>query len=167
MKKSLLLCGLLILLAIPAAAQPLGKMNITLMSCTELVCEHQKDFFLVNEGAYIDYNSSEKGISYSATLTYPEGERVQIAFPNRITSNVTGNYTVEITAWKEGFEEARTSKVVQFVNELPGEQVQNPPTVDWARILLFVLAAALTVFVAWGILRRRRSVPEKAEKKKR
>lgn len=167
MKKSLLLAGMLILLIVSAAAaQSPGKIDITIMSCTELVCDNQKDVFLVNEGAYIDYNSSVKEITYAATITFPDGTKYQTQFPNRITSNVTGNYTVEIIAWKEGYEEARASKVVQFVNELP--QQENPPVLDWTRFLLFALAAGLTVFVVWGIYRRRkrsRTVSEKKEEK--
>ena len=165
MKKSLILCGLLMLLAVSVAAQSLGRMDITIMSCTELTCINQKDVFFVDEQAYIDYNSSVKEITYAATITFPDGTKYQTQFPNRIISNVTGNYTIDITVWKEGYEEARASKVVQFVDS--PSNAGNPPVLDWERFLLFGLAAALTVFVAWGIYRRRKPVPEKkAETKK-
>jgi hypothetical protein len=164
MKKSLLVLGMLIALPFLAAAQSPGTLDVKLMSCTELVCKHQKDIFLLNEGAYIDYNSSVKEISYAATLTNPDGTKYQISFPNRITSNVTGNYTVEITAWKEGYEETRTSKIVQFVDSYP--KPENPPVLDWVP-LLALLAGFLTVFVAWRVYTHRKRQAGSGKKNER
>src|SRR4030042_5212656 len=70
----------------PPSGQESQKINVTLMSCAELQCVNRKDIFLLNESAYLDYNSTVKEISYSATLTFPDGTEYQTNFPNRITS---------------------------------------------------------------------------------
>jgi len=146
--KSVVLLGALVFLmpAVFAAAQQLPKINITLMSCTELQCINQKDVFLVNESAYIDYNSSVKEIVYAVTITFPDGTRYQTQFPNRITSNITGNYTIELTAWKDGYQDATVSKIVQFV-EKPSDS-QNPMTINPVPILA-IAAAVLIVLGLW------------------
>jgi len=152
MKKSLILAwALLAVLALPLIASAAMRLDVKLTSCRDLLCENSSDFFLPGEGAYIDYNSSVRGISYWAQLTFPDGTKYQITFPNRITSNVTGNYTVEIVAWKDGYDEMTLTKVVQFVDKLPEQQVQNPPVLDWARFLLSMLAGLLTVIVVWRL----------------
>ena len=150
MKRFLALAVMLLVLPAMAAAA-LPKLDLRLTSCRDLLCANSTDFFLVGEGAYIDYNSSVKGISYWAQLTFPDGTKYQITFPNRITSNVTGNYTVEVTAWKDGYDELTLTKVVQFVDKLPEQQVQNPPVLDWAAFLLSMLAGFLTVIVVWRL----------------
>ncbi len=163
MKKSLLLLGVLVVLPLFAAAQESQqKINVTLMSCTELLCTNKKDIFLVNESAYIDYNSSVKDIFYSAMLTFPDGSKYQIMLPNRITSNFTGNYTVELTVWKDGYEETKLTKVVQFAEKLPAPNIENPPQVDLVRMLLVIVAAGFIIAVVWRLARRNRK-PEKSE----
>ncbi len=164
MKKYLLLAGALIaVLAIPFTVNAAMRLDVQLMSCRELLCTNRADVFLVGEGAYIDYNSSVKGITYWAQLTFPDGTKYQINFPNRVTSNVTGNYTVEMVAWKDGYDELTVTKAVQFVEKLPEAQVQNPPVLDWQKFLLFVVAAVLTVLVLWGVYSRRKR-PEHVKK---
>ncbi|MCX6814719.1 MAG: hypothetical protein NTY20_03670 [Candidatus Aenigmarchaeota archaeon] len=173
MKKSLLLvAAILMVLPFFAAAQEKPRLNITLMSCRELQCKNRADVFLVNESAYIDYNSTVKEISYSAILTFPDGTEYQILFPNRITSNVTGNYTVEIIAWKDGYEETSVSKIVPFVdNASVSQNSQNPITINPIPILAIIIAVLLVV----GLWRYFRRTPEKhkgekhkaAEKKSR
>ncbi len=150
MKPFFLIAGILIALPILIQAQSQGKVPVTIMSCTELECIHQKDVFFAGEGAYIDYNSTIKGISYAATLTHPDGTRQQIAFPNRITSNVTGNYTIDMTVWKEGYDETQASKIVQFV-----EVRENPPVLDWIP-LAAVAGIAVVVFAAWRLSGRKK-----------
>ncbi|HJW96691.1 MAG TPA: hypothetical protein VJ485_00840, partial [archaeon] len=135
MKKSFMILGALLLMpviivAIAAGQESRGRINVTLMSCAELQCVNRKDIFLLNESAYLDYNSTVNEISYSATLTFPDGTEYQTNFPNRITSNVTGDYMVEMIVWKEGYEETHLSKVVRFVDSLSGpsgQEAQNPP----------------------------------------
>jgi len=170
MKKSLLLLGVLMALPLFVSAQETRKLNITLMSCRELLCTNRADVFLLNESAYIDYNSSVKGISYAAMLTFPDGSKYQIMLPNRIASNFTGNYTVELTAWKDGYEETKLTKVVQFAEKLPASDIENPPQVDLVRLLQVIIAAGFVIAVVWRITRRNRK-PEKSEpltkKKKR
>jgi hypothetical protein len=164
MKKSLLVVAA-VLLTLPffaAAQESLPKINITLMSCTELQCTNQKDVFFVNESAYIDYNSTVKEISYSAILTFPDGTKYQTAFPNRIISNVTGNYTIELIAWKEGYLDTSISKVIRFVEKQPASNTENPPQVDLVRMLLVIIAAGFIIAVVWKITRRDRK-PEKSE----
>jgi len=148
--RKLLLAAFALLMALPLTglAQEGGKIDVVLTSCRDLLCTNRTDVFLVGEGAYIDYNSSLKEISYSATLTFPNGTIYQITFPNRIISNVTGNYTVEMIAWKEGYEETRLSETVQFVDKLPG--LENPLRLDWAPALVLI-GVALTAFVAWRV----------------
>jgi len=157
MKKSLLLAAV-VLLALPffVAGQETPRLDVTLMSCTELQCTNQKDVFFVNESAYIDYNSSVKGISYSAILAFPDGSKYQIMLPNRIISNVTGNYTVELIAWKDAYDETRVTKVVQFVEKQPASNTENPPQVDLVRILLVIVAVGFIITVVWRITRRNR-----------
>jgi len=162
MKKSLLLLGVLVVLPFFAAAQEKPQLSVTLMSCRELLCTNRADIFLLNESAYIDYNSSVKGISYSAILTFPDGSKYQIMLPNRITSNFTGNYTVELTAWKDGYDETKLTKVVQFVEKLPAPNIENPPQVDLVRMLLVIVAVGLIIAVVWRLARRNRK-PEKSE----
>jgi hypothetical protein len=141
------------------------KLDVRLTSCRDLLCVNSSDFFLPGEGAYIDYNSSVKGISYWAQLTFPDGTNYQITFPNRITSNVTGNYTVEVAAWKDGYDELTLTKVVQFVDVMPEEQVQNPPVLDWTIFLLSMIAGVLTVLVVWRVYTHRKK-PEPAPEAK-
>lgn len=159
MKKLLAVVSILAVLPFIAAAAM--RLDFTLTSCRDLLCTNRTDTFLVGEGAYIDYNSSVKGISYWAQLAFPDGTKYQITFPNRITSNTTGNYTVEAVVWKDGYDELTVTKVVQFVDKLPEQQ--NPPILDWERFLLFAVAAVLTIFVVWRIFRRR---PKRAPGKK-
>ncbi|MEM5812104.1 MAG: hypothetical protein QXN71_03570 [Candidatus Aenigmatarchaeota archaeon] len=130
------------------------RVPVTLMSCRDLLCTNRTDTFLVNESAYIDYNSSIREISYSATLTFPDGTKYQITFPNRITSNATGNYTVEMTVWKEGYEETKLTKVVQFVERIPERRTENPYRVDIVPLITLVLSA-LIVFSLWKYSKRR------------
>jgi hypothetical protein len=167
--KRTLMVSVAVLMALPLIAAAAMRLDVNLMSCRELLCENATDVFLVGAGAYIDYNSSVRGISYWAQLTFPDGTKYQITFPNRITSNVTGNYTVEITAWKEGYDEFTGTKVVQFVDKLPEsspQNTQNPPVLDWQKFLLFVVAAVMTVLVVRRIYsRRKRPVGKKAEAK--
>jgi len=163
MKKSLLAFAV-VLAALPffAAAE---KVPVELMSCRELLCTNRADTFLVNESAYIDYNSSVRGISYSATLTFPDGNKYQIMLPNRIASNFTGNYTVELTAWKDGYEETKLTKVVRFV-EKPSEP-QNPITINPIPVLVVILIVLIAIG-SWRYLRipeRRKERKHKKEKK--
>jgi hypothetical protein len=164
MKRFLALAVLLLVLpAMAAAALPI---DVRLTSCRDLLCVNSSDFFLPGEGAYIDYNSSVKEISYWAQITFPDGTKYQITFPNRITSNVTGNYTVEVIFWKDGYEETSLTKVVHFVDTLPGQQAQNPPVLDWAAFLLSMIAGVLTVLVVWRVyahMKRLKPAPEKKE----
>jgi hypothetical protein len=162
MKKSFLLFGVLIVLPLFVVAQEsLPKIDITLMSCTELQCTNQKDVFSVNESAYLDYNSTVKEISYSAAITFPDGTKYQTTFPNRITSNVTGNYTVELIAWKEGYQDTSVSKIVQFV-EKSSPASQNPMTINPVPVLA-IIAAALIVFALWRYSKKKS--PERKEEK--
>jgi hypothetical protein len=164
MKKSFLLFGVLIVLPLFVVAQEsLPKINITLMSCTELQCTNQKDVFSVNESAYLDYNSTVKEISYSAAITFPDGTKYQTTFPNRITSNATGNYTVELIAWKEGYLDTSVSKVVQFVDNSSGTPVQNPMTINPVPVLA-IIAAALIVFALWRYSKKKFTEKPKEEK---
>jgi hypothetical protein len=163
--KSVILVGALVLLipAALAAAQELPKLNVTLMSCTELECVNQKDVFLVNESAYLDYNSTVKNISYSATITFPDGTRYQTTFPNRIISNITGNYTVDIIAWAEGYQDTTVSKEVRFA-EKSSPASQNPVTINPVP-LLAIAAAIILVFGLWRYSKRGK--PQTSKKKKR
>jgi hypothetical protein len=160
MKISIVLfAALVLLMPALAAAQQLPKINMSLMSCTELECINQKDIFLVNENAYLDYNSTEKEISYSAVITLPDGTKYQTQFPNRIISNVTGNYTIELTAWKEGYQDTTVSKVVQFV-EKPSS-TGNPLAINPVPILA-VAAAIILVFGLWRYSKRKKSTKKKS-----
>jgi len=164
MKKFLAFAAALAFLPALAAAQEGGKINVTLLVCRELLCASKADLFLLNESAYIDYNSSVREISYSAIFTFPDGAKYQAMLPNRITTNMTGNYTIEFIAWKEGYEETRISKTIQFVEKMP--EPANPATLDWVPVLA-ALGAGLTVFVAWRVYsRRKKPREEKPEKKK-
>jgi hypothetical protein len=163
MKSFIVVAAVLLVLPFLAAAQENPRLNITLMSCRELQCWNRADIFLLNESAYIDYNSSEKGISYYAFLTDPNGTKYPIIFPNRIISNTTGNYTVEITAWKEGYEERHISRVVQFVEKIPEPEIQKPARLDWITVL-GVLAVALTLFVGWRVYKSSKPGKEKPKK---
>jgi hypothetical protein len=169
MKKILAVVSIIAVMPFIAAAAM--RLDVKLTSCRDLLCTNATDFFLPGEGAYIDYNSSVKGISYWAQLTFPDGTKYQITFPNRITSNETGNYTVEMTVWKDGYDELTVSKVVQFVDSIPEEQVQgpentqNPPVLDWPIFLLSMLAGVLTVLVVWSLYSRRKR-PKPAHDKK-
>jgi len=155
-----------ILSVMPAmAAAALPNLDLRLTSCRDLLCENATDVFLVGEGAYVDYNSTEKGISYWSQVTFPDGTKYQITFPNRITSNVTGNYTLDIVAWKEGYEETALTKVVQFVDTFPQEQSQNPPVLDWTIFLLSMIASVLTVLVVWEVYTHRKRPQPASETK--
>jgi len=157
---------LAVLLAMPflAAAQVQAeKLNLTLMTCTELECINKKDVFLVNESAYLDYNSTVKEISFSATLTFPDGTKHQITFPNRVISNVTGTYTFEITAWKEGYEETTVTKNFQIVEKLPETQADNLPKLDWFPFA-FIAVLVVLIFASWRF--HRRKSPKKPEGEK-
>ncbi len=162
MKKSFMILGALLLMpviivAIAAGQESRGRINVTLMSCEELQCVNRKDIFLLNESAYLDYNSTVNEISYSATLTFPDGTEYQTNFPNRITSNVTGDYMVEMIVWKEGYEETHLSKVVRFVDSLSGpsgQEAQNPPRFEVIPILVFAVPVVL-VFVLWRYSKRK------------
>lgn len=170
MKKLIMLAGAIIaVIAITFTVKAEMKLDVQLMSCREITCENRTDFFLPGQGAYIDYNSSVRGITYWAQITFPDGSKQQLQFPNRITSNTTGNYTIEMTAWKDGYDELNVTKVIQFVDKLQEEQVQNPPVLDWQMLLLFALAAALTIFVVWSVYShgKKPAHEKKAEKKKR
>ena len=162
MRKAILLLGVLLALPAFAAAQP-GRLNVAILSCTNLTCEIQKDAFFLDEQAYIDYNASMTGISYAATLTFPDGTSYQTQFPNRITSNVSGNYTVEMTVWMEGYDDINVTKIVQFVDRPSAGQAQNPPAIDWVWVLI-PLAAVLTAFVGWRVYTHRK--PKDSAQKK-
>ena len=162
MRKFLLLAAA-VLLVLPFIASAAMRLDVTLTSCRDLLCANASDFFLTGEGAYIDYNSSVKGITYWAQLTFPDGTKQQLQFPNRITSNITGNYTVEIVAWKDGYDELTVTKVVQFVDKIP--EPQNPPVLDWEIFLLSMIAGILTVLVVWRVYTRMKK-PKPAPQKK-
>jgi hypothetical protein len=170
MKKSILLIAA-VLLATPflAAVQAQQSLDIKLMSCTEILCTSRKDVFLVGEYAYIDYNSSVKGLIVAGALRMPDGTSYQIMFPNRITSNTTGNFTVDLVAWKEGYQETMASKVVQFVDVLPDGNAtgppaeQNPLRIDIVPVIA-VIIALLIVLGAWRYSKRK--VHHKKESKR-
>jgi len=164
MKKFLILAVLLLVL--PAIASAAMRLDVRLTSCRDLLCVNASDFFLPGEGAYIDYNSSIKGISYWAQITFPDGTKQQLQFPNRITSNTTGNYTVEMNVWKDGYDELTVTKVVQFVDALPQEQAQNPLVLDWTWILI-PLAGVLTALVVWRVYTHRKKPEPVSEAKVR
>ncbi len=167
MKPFMLLVALLLMPAITAAiatGQDSQKINVTLMSCIELQCVNRKDVFLLNESAYLDYNSSVKEISYSATLTFPDGTKYQTNFPNRITSNVTGDYMVEMVVWKEGYEETHVSKIVRFVDSLSGPSDQNPPRFEVVPIVVIVIPIIL-VFTLWRYSKGKTGKKKAAEKR--
>jgi hypothetical protein len=98
-------------------------------------------------------------------LTFPDDSKYQIMMPNRITSNTTGNYTVELTAWKDGYEETKLTKVIRFMEKQPASNTENPPQVDLVRMLLVIVAAGFIIAVVWRITRRDRK-PKKAETSK-
>ncbi len=125
------------------------KVNVTLMSCKDLLCTVQKGAFLLNESAYIDYNSSEKEITYSAVLTFPDGKSYQINFPNRVVSNETGKYIVNMTVWKDGFEETKVYKEFSFIDSSPQTPaVENPPTLDIVPMLVIAIPIVI-VLALW------------------
>ena len=165
MRKYLLLASAVLLVLPFIAAAALPKLDVVPTSCRDLLCTNRTDVFLVNESAYIDYNSSVKGISYWAQITFPDGTKYQLTFPNRITSNATGNYTVEIVAWKDGYEETAVTKVVQFVDKIPESKIENPPILDWQIFLLSMIAGVLTVLVVWRVYSRMKK-PKPAPHKK-
>jgi hypothetical protein len=159
-----LIAFLCLALILPAMAAAQETLNVEVMSCTELECINQKDTFLVGESAYIDYNASVKGISYSALITFPDGQIYQTAFPNRIISNVTGNYTVDIIAWKDD-QEARASHTIQFVESLPEPAAaQEPARLDWLPVIL-ILGTFAVMLAVWKFPKRKPS--RKEPKKKR
>jgi hypothetical protein len=178
MRKSVILLVMAALLAMPllAAAQnneSQGNLDVQIWSCTELECANRQDVFLVGQYAYIDYNSSVKGLIIAGSLKFPDGSSYQIMFPNRITSNTTGNFTIDLIAWKEGYNETFASKVIQFVDQLPASNttandtgpsaVQNPPTFDVIPILA-ILVVALAAIGVWRYSHRK--VHHKRESKR-
>lgn len=143
-----------ILLALPVLAAAQEALDVKIMFCMERECVNQKDFFYAGEGAYIDYNSTLKGITYAAFLIHPDGTRQQITFANRVISNVTANYTIEMTVWKDGYNETKISRTLQFV-EAPSLPAQsNPPVLDWMPLAV-VAGAAVIAFAAWRVYKKK------------
>lgn len=155
------LAAILLVLPLAAAAQSMGKIPIEVMSCTELQCIYRTDVFLTGQYAYLDYNSSVKGVTVSGILTFPDESIQQITFPNRIMPNISGTYLLQITAWKDGYDETVSTKFIQFVdnplldNSSVGNRTvdQNPPKVDVIPIIAVIILAA-GILAAWRYTKR-------------
>jgi hypothetical protein len=86
------------------------NLQITPVICKEKDCTTNTKVFNQGEKIYFDYICSIENTSIKGTLTFPDSSTQQINFPSSIKANKIGTYKLEITATKEGYNDANSEE---------------------------------------------------------
>ncbi|MBU0506851.1 hypothetical protein KJ708_12750 [bacterium] len=135
------------------------KTKIRLLSCKTPSCSQKSKTFILRENIYLDYSSSIKDLSQTATLTYPDETTRSLTLPTSIKATQTGTYTLEVTASKESYK--TTTQTTEFAVISKNANIQEadlqaqkeislsppPQTQKYLISFLVIIAIAITIFL--------------------
>lgn len=124
--------------------------EFALKICKDSACKDRAMVFDVGETAYIQYDSSVAGLDVSAVITQPDLAVQNIALPAEVLLDKLGNYSLEVTASKSGYKDAKRSLLFGTIGaaaEAPAVTREPPITISpeaIAAIAVMVVALLAT-----------------------
>lgn len=104
----------------------LEDMGVSLLTCTDPTCKNQSSMFLVGESAYLDFNSTTKGVKCNVKISTPAGSTTTLDLPTTITLSEKGTYFVAGSCSKQGFNPVTPSLMIGTLDSWPEvKTIQN------------------------------------------